>query len=138
VRRDPSPWLEVIAAASTGGPDAGVDPVDWRQRIAAQRQGLGEAARSARRSVRISRLPHGWPEPDADVVASLQTWRRETARATGVPAYVVLHDATVEALASLRPQSVEDLLAVPGLGPVKAGRYGPSLIALISDHAASA
>ena len=84
------------------------------------------------------RLPGGWPEPDPDLIRSIRTWRLETARATGVPAYVVLHDATVEALAALRPHTSEQLLEVPGLGPVKAGRYGPSLLSIVADRAASA
>jgi hypothetical protein len=31
----------------------------------------------------------------------------------------------------MRPTTSEELMAVPGLGPVKAGRYGPSLLALV-------
>ena len=59
------------------------------------------------------------------------------ARAAGIPAYVVLHDATVAALASLRPRNTEELLRVPGLGPVKASRYGPTLLSLLCDRAAA-
>jgi DNA helicase II / ATP-dependent DNA helicase PcrA len=51
---------------------------------------------------------------------------------------VVLHDVTLEALAALRPTTVEQLLAVPGLGPVKATRYGPSLLSLVADRVVSA
>ena len=65
-------------------------------------------------------------------------WRRGTARSSGVPAYVILHDVTVDALAAIRPSTSEELLAVPGLGPVKAGRYGPSLLALVCSPASSA
>jgi superfamily II DNA helicase RecQ len=83
-------------------------------------------------------LPEGWADPDPDLVRSLRAWRLETARTSGVPAYVVLHDVTLEALAALRPTTVEQLLAVPGLGPVKAGRYGPSLLSLVADRVASA
>ncbi len=60
-----------------------------------------------------------------------------TARAAGIPAYVVLHDATLAALASRRPRNTEELLLVPGLGPVKASRYGPTLLSLLSDQAAA-
>jgi hypothetical protein len=46
----------------------------------------------------------------------------------------VLHDATVDALASIRPRTADELLAVPGLGPVKAGRYGPGLLAVVAER----
>jgi superfamily II DNA helicase RecQ len=66
---------------------------------------------------------------------ALLAWRASAARAAGIPAYVVLHDATLAALASRRPRTTSELLAVPGLGPVKAGRYGPTLLSLLSDRA---
>ncbi len=48
---------------------------------------------------------------------------------------MVLHDATLAALASRRPRTTQELLGVPGLGPVKASRYGPTLLSLLSDWA---
>jgi ATP-dependent DNA helicase RecQ len=39
------------------------------------------------------------------LLASLKAWRSETARQRGVPAYVVLHDATIEGIAASRPQA---------------------------------
>ncbi|MGH9062227.1 MAG: HRDC domain-containing protein, partial [Acidimicrobiales bacterium] len=62
----------------------------------------------------------------------LHRWRAGVARASGVPAHVILHDRSLEALASLRPATPEELLAVPGLGPVKAARYGPTLLSLLA------
>ena len=41
------------------------------------------------------------------------------------------------ALASLRPRNTEELLLVPGLGPVKASRYGPTLLALLCNQVAA-
>ena len=82
-------------------------------------------------------LPPGWPEPDRDLVSALRAWRAGAARAAGIPAYVVLHDATLAALASRRPRTTEELLAVPGLGPVKASRYGPTLLSLLADQLAT-
>lgn len=78
------------------------------------------------------------PNPDQYLVDALKSWRSETARASGVPAYVVMHDTTLKALASLRPGNLDELLTVPGLGPVKADRYGAVLLALVADRAASA
>ncbi len=143
VPREPSPWLDRIAvpgrSSRSDRPDGPRHNAtkEWRDRIEEQRRGLRDRSKSARRPIR-SRLPQGWADPDPDLVRSLRAWRLDTARTSGVPAYVVLHDVTLEALAALRPTTVEQLLAVPGLGPVKAARYGPSLLSLVAQQVASA
>ena len=55
-----------------------------------------------------------------------------------MPAYVIFHDTTLAAMAEARPTTIDGLLAVPGLGPVKAGRYGDALLTLLAEHAATA
>ena len=137
VPREPSMWLERIESAARPGSARNVDGAAWRARFDEQRRSLKETSKARKRPLG-NRLPAGWPEPDPDLVGAIKAWRRDTSRATGVPAYVVLHDATVEALASLRPANAQELLAVPGLGPVKAGRYGPTLLSLVAARAASA
>ena len=49
-----------------------------------------------------------------------------------MPAYVVLHDATLDELASQRPVSPAELAAVKGLGPAKLDRYGDELLELLA------
>jgi DNA helicase-2/ATP-dependent DNA helicase PcrA len=137
VPRDPSPWLDLLVAGTRPDRSGRHEADRWRRELAEQRLSLRDAARTTGRQVR-RRIPAGWPDPDADVVVSLRSWRLETARSSGVPAYVILHDATLEALASLRPKTLEELLTVPGLGPVKANRYGPSLLSIVADQAVSA
>jgi ATP-dependent DNA helicase RecQ len=63
---------------------------------------------------------------------ALRGWRLETARAAGVPPYVVFHDQVLRALAQVRPSSSEALLNVSGIGEAKARRYGKSLLALLA------
>jgi DNA helicase-2/ATP-dependent DNA helicase PcrA len=134
VPREASPWLELLRAPTSPAPapDPGRD--EWRSRLRAQRRQLGDRSGGSRTG---PPRPDGWPPPDPDLVGALRGWRADTARAAGIPAYVVLHDATVAALASLRPCTTEELLRVPGLGPVKASRYGPTLLSLLSDRAAA-
>jgi ATP-dependent DNA helicase RecQ len=66
-----------------------------------------------------------------DLLASLKAWRSETARARGVPAYVVLHDATIEGIAASRPTTLAALRGIPGIGDTKLQHYGDALIALV-------
>jgi len=67
-------------------------------------------------------------DDDRALFEDLRTWRTETARALGVPPYVVLSDRTLTAIASERPQTVADLLGVKGIGPVKADVYSEAII----------
>jgi len=61
----------------------------------------------------------------------LRRWRLETARAAGVPAYVVFHDTTLAAIASARPASLAELLRVSGVGESKLRKYGDEILQLL-------
>lgn len=135
VPRQPSRWLRAVRSAAPAGRAAA--PGDWRAQWAAQRDALRELTGSRGRPLGRRTPPH-WPEPDGVLLAALRRWRADTARNSGLPPHVVLHDVTLEALASLQPSTTAQLLAVPGLGPVKAGRYGASLLELVADRAESA
>jgi ATP-dependent DNA helicase RecQ len=63
---------------------------------------------------------------------ALEAWRRRTARAAGVPEYVVLRNATLEALLTADPRDGRALAAVPGLGPRALAKHGEALLALIA------
>jgi ATP-dependent DNA helicase RecQ len=69
---------------------------------------------------------------DDSVVEELRRWRRERSREDGVPAYVVLHDATLRDLAATRPASLHELASVKGFGPAKIERYGDDIIAVLA------
>jgi DNA helicase-2/ATP-dependent DNA helicase PcrA len=136
VPRQPSPWLRLVDPSTAGsGPPAVaplvVDVAGWRARVEAQRARLASSPGGGRQRGRPSpRL--ALPDPDDDVVSALRAWRAGVARASGVPAHVVLHDRTLAALASLRPVDLDGLLAVPGVGPVKASRFGPALLEVLA------
>jgi len=77
------------------------------------------------------RAPEAGPESEP-LVAELRAWRSRRARADGVPAYVVLHDATLHELAARRPGTESELAGVKGLGPTKLERYGDELLAVLA------
>jgi DNA helicase-2/ATP-dependent DNA helicase PcrA len=74
---------------------------------------------------------------DEALVEALKAWRLAESRERAVPAYVVLTDATVEALAEQRPADIEALAAISGIGPDKMTRYGTTLLTLLADPARS-
>ena len=66
------------------------------------------------------------PRPEA--VRALKSWRLTRARTDGVPAYVVLHDSTLDDLARRLPRSEAQLATVDGIGPAKLDRYGDDIL----------
>jgi len=69
---------------------------------------------------------------DAALLAALREWRLTTAREHGVPAYVVLHDNTLAAIAATRPRTLEALRGISGIGERKLERYGAALLELVT------
>ncbi|MGB8399981.1 DNA helicase RecQ [Bradyrhizobium sp.] len=69
--------------------------------------------------------------PNPTLVDALRAWRSEIARKRGVPAYVVLHDSTIDGIAASRPTTLADLRGIPGIGDKKLEHYGDELIALV-------
>ena len=61
----------------------------------------------------------------------LREVRRELAREHGVPAYVILDDAGLAAMARDIPRDEAALLRIPGIGAVKLERYGSALLAAL-------
>ena len=121
--RTPSQWLARIERAIDGTGDDGT--VDVRERIADARAHVSKQ-KTSKRDV---------PEADAPLFTALVEWRRRLSRASGAPAYVVFHDTTLAAIASARPRTRGALLTVPGVGPIKAERYGDAVLALVGEHA---
>ncbi|HEU4913207.1 MAG TPA: ATP-dependent DNA helicase UvrD2 [Actinomycetes bacterium] len=72
---------------------------------------------------------------DEELFERLREWRAEQAREQSVPAYVVFTDATLTALAEVRPTSAAQLLAVSGVGRTKLDRYGADVLALCAGKA---
>jgi superfamily II DNA helicase RecQ len=133
VARRPSRWLAPLVEALTELAAAAEPVLDgsesveiWRARLAAQRAALRRAAGPER--------PAHFEELRRRIVA----WRLEAARQSGVPPKVLLHDITVDAIATSRPATMDELLEMPGFGPLKAGRYGAILLDLLAERAASA
>ena len=71
--------------------------------------------------------------PNPDLVDRLRAWRLETARTKKVPAYVILHDATIETISGIRPQTEAELASIPGIGPAKLEAYGDAILELCAE-----
>jgi DNA helicase-2/ATP-dependent DNA helicase PcrA len=72
------------------------------------------------------------PTPGSDgLYHELAVWRRTRADQDEVPPYVVFDNKTLDAIARTRPQSLPELAALPGVGPVKLERYGSEVLQVV-------
>jgi len=127
--RQASPYLASIEAALAAfGPEG---DGDWQAAVAAERARLARARAAAGRGKATVGAA-----ADPRVLAELVAWRKALARASGVPAQVIFHDATLAAVAEARPTDRAALMALPGLGPLKVDRYGDDLLALVARSSA--
>ena len=97
------------------------------------------ADRSARRPAQRAgngRSAETGAAADDPLFLRLREWRKTVAKDQGVPAYVVFSDATLQAIASVRPGSRGEMAGVPGVGAVKLDRYGAAVLELCADPAA--
>jgi ATP-dependent DNA helicase RecQ len=82
-----------------------------------------------------------WPKPGAEkmidlkdagfdpaIYSALRDLREKFAKAENVPLHIIFSNKTLEALARYRPTNIDEFLAVPGVGPVKAQRYARAFL----------
>jgi ATP-dependent DNA helicase RecQ len=96
-------------------------------------QGANARAFPVSRSRSKERLPSAAlvspPQPDEDQLHEyLREWRRVTAKEQGVPAYLVLHDTTLDEICRMHPASLSQLRTITGIGERKAKVYGDEIL----------
>ena len=73
----------------------------------------------------------GWQGVDRDLFERLRAMRMQVARKRGVPPYVIFHDTTLREIARTKPDTVEGLRHVKGVGDRKAADLGELILSLI-------
>ena len=68
---------------------------------------------------------------DEELLEHMKTWRRETAKAAGVPAFFIINDAGLIDMCRKRPRNLAELLKVSGIGVKKAESYGAEMLAAL-------
>ena len=71
---------------------------------------------------------------DSRLEAALRVWRLVEARRRGVPAFRIFSDRTLRALATSRPGTSEELLAVPGIGISTVEKYGMDIYRVLREN----
>ncbi len=123
----------VVAAGDFGGLRLGEDArtVFKHERKIILRKDQPRRAAETRRALRNAvALPAGAEA----LFDALRAERSRLAREQGVPPYVIFHDTTLRAMATLKPRTLESLGELPGIGSSKLGRYGTALLKVIAAN----
>jgi DNA topoisomerase III len=91
--------------------------------------GAATAAAGARTGTR----PASADAVPAHLWAALRAWRTSEAKRRRVPAFRILTDRALIAVAADRPRDESDLLAIPGIGPTIVQKYGAELLRLVAE-----
>jgi DNA helicase-2/ATP-dependent DNA helicase PcrA len=114
-----TPWLKGLADRQRDRSDEPTGPpADWRVRLAEQRARLAGAAPAL-----------------SPTLTALQAWRDESARAARVEPAALVDDRLLEMIAEQQPSTHEELVAIPGMGPLLAARVGDGLLAALHPSA---
>jgi ATP-dependent DNA helicase RecQ len=109
-----------------------LNAMSWEVMRGQRAVSLLQAKESKSKRTRIEEA--SWRDVDEAMFESLRKLRREIATERGVPAYVILHDATLRELASVKPTTVEALRDIRGMGDKKLTDFGARVIECIKTH----
>lgn len=109
----------------------GIAP-EWMT-IAASRAAVRDIA-AVREATKAPAPPRPTTEADAELREYLREWRRNTAKEQGMPAFVVLHDTTLEEICGIKPSSITELRTITGIGERKAELYGQEILAALQRY----
>ena len=71
---------------------------------------------------------------DPVLFSIMKDLRKKMAQQNNVPPYVIFLDASLEAMATLYPITIDELQNIPGVGAGKAARYGQKFLEVIRRH----
>ena len=73
---------------------------------------------------------------DEGLLSALKAARTLLARREEVPPYIIFSNAALADMAAKAPRTMEEFLAVSGVGQIKAQRYGEEFLAVIAEYRA--
>ncbi len=115
--------------ASTGTPTTGT-------RSAITRSAITRSASTSSATKGDRPSPDGksvWREDQEALFQCLRVLRRRLAGDAGVPPYVIFSDRTLKEVVRNRPETLQALLGVHGIGETKAERYGSVLLKTVHE-----
>jgi ATP-dependent DNA helicase RecQ len=100
------------------------------------RQDAEPARRKSSKAERTSRAKEAFAGANDDPLwQALKAKRLELAKEQGVPPYVIFHDSTLLEILNQRPQTLDAMGRISGIGQAKLVRYGDDFLKVLEDAA---
>jgi ATP-dependent DNA helicase RecQ len=94
------------------------------------------AKRKSSKAERGSRLREAFAGANDDPLwLALKAKRTELAREQGVPPYVIFHDSTLLEILNRKPQTLDEMAQISGVGQAKLAKYGDAFLQVVEDVA---
>src|ERR1700719_952750 len=118
-------WTECSACdVCSGGPEWLSEPREAQQIKSPKTAPLSLVAASRTELAE----KHASAELDPELREYLRQWRQETAKQSGMAAFIIMHDTSLDALCRLRPRTLSELRRVSGFGERKIELYGQQIL----------
>ncbi|MEM8551044.1 MAG: DNA helicase RecQ [Pseudomonadota bacterium] len=142
-------WRSIFRQLGTAG-FAGADPerfggwriteAGWRvlkgaQKVSLRKDALTQADKAKKGQVAGAALPTDY---DTALFEELKALRRQLSDARDVPAYVIFADRTLMEMAAKRPETLDEMRGIHGVGERKLKELAPAFVELIRAHTPSA
>jgi len=101
----------------------------WLRRDAEPEKRMSKAERSARAKEAFAGAN------DDPLWQALKAKRLELAREQGVPPYVIFHDSTLLEIHNRKPQTLDEMGQISGIGQAKLQKYGDAFLQVLEDMA---
>jgi ATP-dependent DNA helicase RecQ len=102
-------WLTAVTAAKKPGKSN-------------RRERIGQLAESGTYEL------HGSVSGNDELRDMLKEWRKNVAKERKRPAFVVMHDTTLDLICAVQPKTVEELRKISGMGEAKCDEYGTEIL----------
>ncbi len=94
------------------------------------------AKRKTSKAERGSRLREAFAGASDDPLwLALKAKRTELAREQGVPPYVIFHDSTLLEIHNRKPQTLDEMAGISGVGQAKLAKYGDAFLEVVEKAA---
>jgi ATP-dependent DNA helicase RecQ len=98
------------------------------------RRDAERASRKVSKAERASRAREGYEGvADDPLWQALKDKRMELAKEQGVPPYVIFHDSTLLEILNNKPQTLDELARISGVGQAKLARYGDAFLQVLEE-----
>lgn len=114
----------LVQETQDGYPVLSLNTLSWEVLRGERKVHIAEAPASARRKSDASGAGDDLHVADQPLFDRLRALRKRLADQSGVPPYVIFHDATLREMVRRAPADLEEFAAIPGVGQAKLARYG--------------